>query len=302
MLSTAGKGPSEIVVNSSHNALAKKGKPCWPTVGSERPWYTPLAVFLNNCVDVCHGALDSHGSTKRDHRWYNRLKFIVYDRPTEDGVDGASAVRPDLVGGLDLVLGERVAWSPQDSLTKQALLPVEVKENWALMVAQAATYARCLFSDSPSRQFALVLGFRHTTAELRFLVFHRSGLTASKSFSVASKEGQKDILRVFLSILRWASPNDAGFLEFCDDFDMSLLRHKDDKTGVVASVAEVLHDGLCVQGRASRVVLMNYPTGEGKKSAPCIPVLDPTVRTRKHTEAEVQAKEGDDEARMSFHP
>jgi len=302
MLSAAGKAPSNALVDSAHKALEKRVQHIWPIVGTERTWYTPIAMFLNHCVDACHGALDgSCRSVEWNRRWLGGLKFVVYDKATEDGIEGVSPVKPDLVGGLDVKPGERVAWSPKDPHTNQVLLPVEVKENWAPMVVQAATYARCLFSASPSRQFALVLGFRHTTAELRFLVFHRGGLTTSKPFYVKDEQGQKDILRVFLSILSWASPNDAGFLEFYNDIEMSLLRHEGDKTGVVARVAEVLHDGLCVQGRASRVLLMNYPTGEGK-SAPCIPALDPTVRTHKHTKAEVQAKEGDDETRMSFHP
>ncbi|KAJ7666542.1 hypothetical protein B0H17DRAFT_879763, partial [Mycena rosella] len=54
-------------------------------------------------------------------------------------------------------------------------IPVEVKDNWPDMVAQAATYARCLFSASPSRAFALVLAYHHTDCELRFLIFHRGG-------------------------------------------------------------------------------------------------------------------------------
>ena len=57
------------------------------------------------------------------------------------------------------------------------------------------------------------------------------------------------------------------FPGFHNDFDMSLFRHKDDKDGVVATVAYVLHDDLCVQGRASRVLLVGYPTGWWGKGA-----------------------------------
>ena len=72
------------------------------------------------------------------------LGFIVYDRTTEGGVGGASPVEPTLVGSLDLVFNERVAWSPQNPLTKQVLPPVEVKAYWApLIVLQAAANALC---------------------------------------------------------------------------------------------------------------------------------------------------------------
>ena len=280
MLSATSEGPPDALVDSAHQVLGKNTPLVWPTADDEILWYSPLAVFLNNYLEACHKVLDEHHkSAERSSRFYSRLNFIAYGRTTYDGVEGASPVKPDLVGGLDLEPGRRVAWSPPDTSMDQVLIPVEVKANWAPMVIQAATYARCLFSASPSRQFSVVLGFRHTEAQLRFLVFHRSGLTGSKPCSVEDPRGQKDILRIFLSILQWTSTNDAGFLEFFNDFDMTLIRNKGDKTGTVARVAEVLHDGLCVRGRASRVLQMVYPTGEEKKSEPPISTLDPTART-----------------------
>ena len=307
MLSANGKGPTETHVKSAHSALLeliKERGAGWPTGGTERVWYPPIATFLNNCVDVCRGTLHnskSGAATASHPLFYDRLKFIVYDKTTVDGVEGSSPVKPDLVGGLDLIPDERVAWSPQDPLTRQVLLPVEVKADWAPMVFQAATYARCLFSASPSRQFAVVLGFRHTTAELRFLVFHRGGLTGSKPLSVKDEGGQEGILRVLLSILSWRSAEDAGFPQFNNNFEMSLFRHEGDKDGVVARVAEVLHDDHCVLGCASRVLLMRYPTGEGEELEPCIPALGPTTRTRKHWRMETQMEQGDKEIRTSFH-
>ena len=305
MLSAVDEGPPEVLVDSAHEALEKKVSPVWPTVDAERAWYSPLAAFLNNCVDACHRVLDEHPrSVKRSSRVYDRLKFIVYDKPMLDEVEGASPVQPNLVGGLDLEFHEHVAWSPKSTFIKQALMPVDVEEDWVFIVTQAATHARCLFSASPPRRFSVVLGFQHTSAELRFLVFYRSGLTGSKACSVKDPQGQKDILRIFLSILQWTSANDAGFFEFFDDFEMSLLRHKSDETGVVANVTKVLHDGLCVRGRAPRVLLMDYSTSEGNES--CNPPLIPNIRTcgppegGAHTEQ--VTKQGDGETRMSSHP
>jgi len=279
MLSAANKCPPVALVDSVHRALMKKASPVWPTVDAEQPWYFPLAVFLNNCVDACHQVLDEH-----------------------PGVEGASPVKPDLVGGLDLEPNERVAWSPRGSSIKRVLIPVEVKANWAPIIIQAVTYARCLFSASPSRQFSVALGFRHTEAELRFLVFHRGSLTGSKACSVKDSQDQKDILRIFLSILQWKSANDAGVLEFFNNSEMCLPRHEDDETGTVANVVEVLRDGLCVRGRASRVLLMSHPTGEGTKSEPPIATLNPTIRTREGPKTRSHTKQGDKESRMSFHP
>jgi len=60
---------------------------------------------------------------------------------------------------------------------------------------------------------------------------------------------------------------------------MTLIHDEGDKTGRVARVPEVLYDGLCARGRASRVLRMVYPTGEENKPEPAISALDPTART-----------------------
>jgi hypothetical protein len=128
----------------------------------------------------------------------------------------------------------------------------------------------------------------------------------SNPHSVKDPRGQKDILRIFLSIFEWKSANDAGFLDFFNDSEMFLLRHEGDEIGTVAKVTEVLYDDLCVQGRGSRVLLAEYPTGEGMESVPCVPPLNPTVRTCGCLETRPQAKllteQGCDKNRMSFHP
>ena len=218
MLSATGNGPTEALVELAHKEL--KISPRWPITKAEKDWYSPIAAFLNNYVDACNAALPA---AAEDARLYDRLRFVVYDRPTVDGIEGAAPVKPDIVGGLDLISGQRTAWSPRRNAdAKQVLFPVAVKAEWAPMINQAATYARCLFSASPSRHFVVALGFRHTSAQLRFLVFHRGGLAASHELSVYNKDHQKGILRIFLSILSWKSAGDAGFLEFCNDLEMSL--------------------------------------------------------------------------------
>ena len=306
MLSATGKGPTKFLVDSAHRALGKKQTPQWPMAGEEPTWYPPLTAFLKNCVGACHDALRTSKSAaaKVTHScFYDLLKFITYNKTTEDSVDGAARVKPDLVGGMDLAPGDRVAWSPQDARSKQVLLPVEVKGDWTPMVSHAATYARCLFSVSPSRQFAVVLGFWHAKRknELRFLVFRRGGLAGSHPLSVKDEPGQKDILRIFLSILNWRSAKDAGFPEYYNDFEMSLLRHKGDKDGVVAKVVEVLHDGLCVHGRASRALLMRYPvTGQEKELEPSTSPLGPSVQTRRHPGTKTETEQRSEDIRIPF--
>ena len=44
---------------------------------------------------------------------YDRIKFIVYDTTTEDGVKVIASVKLDLVSGLDIESDEGVIWSPR---------------------------------------------------------------------------------------------------------------------------------------------------------------------------------------------
>ncbi|KAJ7903406.1 hypothetical protein B0H14DRAFT_3679709 [Mycena olivaceomarginata] len=65
-------------------------------------------------------------------------------------------------------------------------LPVAVNKDWVHMLSQANNYARCLFDANPSRAFALVLAYNHRTYELRFLIFHRGGLTSHAPLNSAT--------------------------------------------------------------------------------------------------------------------
>ena len=79
---------------------------------------------------------------------------IVCDCEVKDGVAGAAAFKPDLVGwkGLqdkDLTKATGLYWRPPNLNNSQLLTPVEVKRSWPELVRQAGTYACCLFSASP---------------------------------------------------------------------------------------------------------------------------------------------------------
>ncbi|KAJ3863116.1 hypothetical protein EV359DRAFT_82687, partial [Lentinula novae-zelandiae] len=69
----------------------------WPSGPDERTFYTPLAQFLNACVSVCKKELTNDDRYTKGP--FHDLEFIVYDKETQDSVDGASPVKPDLVGG-----------------------------------------------------------------------------------------------------------------------------------------------------------------------------------------------------------
>jgi hypothetical protein len=65
------------------------------TSGSERANYDYLTFILNECIDSCVEVIEKHITARR---WFGGLRFIVWDKPVSDRVDGAPPLKPDLAG------------------------------------------------------------------------------------------------------------------------------------------------------------------------------------------------------------
>ena len=173
----------------------------------ERDSYPPLVKFLAYLLADCRR---ESWKTKLG-AFFKDLRFVKYDRQTKDSTEGAHPLKPDLAGirALEKPTGKLDLWwaPPKHESQHRIFVPVEVKTNWPDLFAQAATLHKALFSASNYVQFSLVLGYNQRTKELRFLVFHAGGLTASKALDV--RTDYEDIRRLILSILAWDSPGDA---------------------------------------------------------------------------------------------
>ena len=53
---------------------------------------------------------------------------------------------------------------------------IKLDEDWPALVGDAARSAQILCSGCRPGEFGLVIGFRSTTLELRFLIVHRSSV------------------------------------------------------------------------------------------------------------------------------
>lgn len=230
------------------------------TGAAEKACYVSLAKFLTETLKACHEALDKHNDDKipkRLERWYHDLEFVVGTQMV-DGIEGAAALRPDIVGGKGISESRGGhCWKPlADQPACQVMLPVEVKNCWRKLVAQAATYARSLFGADPMRVFALILGFNHDKNQLRFLVFHRGGLAASEPCDLTKKDGFEDVARLFLTLATWRTAAEAGFTTCGNDTTHLLPVNKGSKQHVRATVEEILFRSLCVRGRMTQVFLL----------------------------------------------
>jgi len=209
MLSPTVTLPSNLV-GVAYSLLEQKPSD-WPNGGEDSSFHEPLVDSLNDFLDAAHRALDLCDPLiiERGARWYSGLRFMQFG----DGACGAHGqdrgpIKREAVGGICFrKVGQRL----------DLAIPVKLDEDWPAVVAQAARSGQILYSACHVRRFGLVIGFRYSTLELRFLIIHRGGVTASKSLSVVEEQGKKGILRIFLSMLTWRSEEDAGIPKFFRD-------------------------------------------------------------------------------------
>ena len=237
-----------------------------PMSGLESKHYQPLIAFLNACVDVCCDVYDKS-------RYYDKLKFIVFDTPTQDGVLGASPLKPDGAGGNGLSEGnKRLWWRPESGDRSSTMeIPVEVKGAWADLVSQAGTYSRALTSAKPLRQFSLVIGYNYKHHQLRFLVFHTGGLTASRALHPNQPKDHRNIIFLILSLLTWKRAGDAGLPEWNNDVEMFVQKDENDQEGLRMHLKEVLYERLGVRGRGVKVSRLCPVEDKSESSTPAAP-------------------------------
>lgn len=254
-------------------AAAAKSIPSTMSSGSgEREHYPSLAVYLNTVLEACRSV--------QNHQYYKDLRFCTYDRVTQDGIAGASALKPDLAGVLWEFGQDNIWWAtPPGHSTPSLLLPVEVKNNWPELIKQAGTYARCLFSAEPLRQFALVLGYVHIKGELRFLVFHRGGLTMS---SILKSSERQQIVRLFLALCTWNTRGDAGLPDWCSGGKMRLPMNPNDTTGALFRVQDTLSSALSIRGRAPHVWRISRNEASGTAPNEVVRDLTPHLHSYHH--------------------
>lgn len=247
----------------------------FPSDTGEKAHYVPLATFFNLCLDVCRKAAKCD-----DTHYYNGLRFIKWDRVTKDGVQGASALKPDVAGGYMLNVDTKELWWRPKSHEHRSFrleIPVEVKPELTELVSQAATYARALNDAFPLRQFSLVIGYDHVKQELRFLVFHAGGVTSCPPLNPTDPAHYPDILRLFLSLLTWKSNGDAGLPEWCNEDEVWIQRDRDDREGILMRIKEVYYNRLGVRGRGCRVARLTPSSSSPRLDTPVAHLMQ-TVR------------------------
>jgi hypothetical protein len=209
----------------------------WPKDGRESTYYEPVTHILN-------ATLKAALRRQRKTTYYSSLQFSVYDKPVADGIDDSHPLKPDSLGcNREILPDEKVPW-------RDIRIAVEVKNNWPDLVVQAATYSRCMFASSRGQTYNIVIGFHYKRRELRFLFFHRGGVTAYLA-DLTTDVGWRRLVAAMVGLASVPDRDSAGMDSSRDNFHFNLPA-----VGLCAIVQPICTRD-CVRGRATYVAKLN---------------------------------------------
>jgi len=226
----------------------------------ERIFYSPLTSLLNRIIRT----------TERlsvPLPFYTNLSFAVYDTKMKDSYGNAHRIKPDILGLLSNTPHDYpIVHQSKRQTSREAKIEglpgqywwmvkvaCEVKSEWSDMVAQMATYARCMLAAIPSRRYALVLGFNYKHTEARFCFFHRGGLMATPSMKLSEPDGFKVFVKFVVQMATCANATRAGIDDTCDSFHYRLPNIG------IRSIKNVLCDRGGLTGRGTKVAELGDP-------------------------------------------
>ncbi|KAH8983754.1 hypothetical protein EDB92DRAFT_1889715, partial [Lactarius akahatsu] len=134
------------------------------------------------------------------------LRFLPHDEEMLEAVDSKEPLKPNILGLVrsPLPCTQRISWNDDD-----VAVVVEVKHGQRKLVSQLSTYARCYLSVDRRRSFSIAIAFDHQTLQMRFIVFHRSGLSSSHELSLHSEAGFQSVVKHMVGIL--SIPDEEAF-------------------------------------------------------------------------------------------
>ena len=123
---------------------------------------------------------------------------------------------------------------------------VEVNHKELDLVQQLSTYARCYLAVDRRRSFSITIASHYEKLQMRFLVFHRSGLSSSHELSLRSEAGFQSVVKHMVGILSIADEKAFGLdMTRCRD----VFRINDQNYEIVRPI----HVRNSVRGRATAV-------------------------------------------------
>ena len=173
------------------NLNSTEDAPRLPSTGftAEAISYKPLTHLLNAIVLAANSHLTGP-------RYLQALHFDPHGLEMRDNVDsGKLSLKPDILGLLcSPTPGEpNISW-------KDVVVIIEVKSGLVNATKQLATYIRNHLVDR-RRSFSIAVHFDHEELTLRFLCFHRSGLSTSLPLHIQREDGFRSVVEHMVGIM-----------------------------------------------------------------------------------------------------
>jgi hypothetical protein len=136
--------------------------------------------------------------------FYDDIVFFKHDRQMTEGV-GGWPLKPDCLGCRGPPPSDRnsVSWGEVEFV-------IEVKNTWAALIMQGATYARAILAYRSSRRFAVVICFNHNDGCARICLYHRAGMYSTEALKLTDKSGFKTFVSAIVGLLSWSNKYEAG--------------------------------------------------------------------------------------------
>ena len=155
---------------------------------AETKSYEPLTHLLNIIIRAADRCLTSP-------RYLEGLQFYPYDAEMLDKLDSTKPLKPDILGVHSRTSYQRpVSWN-------DVAIYIEVNSNVVETIKQLATYARTHLTLNRRRSFSIGMSFDHTMMVLRFLCFHRSGISASPALHLKRENDFKSFVEHMVRLL-----------------------------------------------------------------------------------------------------
>ncbi|KAF7416024.1 hypothetical protein PC9H_002811 [Pleurotus ostreatus] len=215
----------------------------WPEAGKghERLFYEPLVKLFNTIIDKFKALRPSQ---------YQKSYFRDFLRGS---IDSEAPLKPDFVA-LDGILGTdvRLYWY-------QTLIVGDVEGHWGDLVAQAGTYARCLFAATEHRIFIPMFLFCQDNLSFRVCLYHRGGLLATTPMALATKAGFREVVATIVGIWQWETLSQAGY-DPCMTHSHISLNHAQYR------ITQVLCRRQAIRGRGTGVFAVKLDKELGRPS------------------------------------
>jgi hypothetical protein len=152
--------------------------------------YEPFAHLLNRIVHSAKRSLTSP-------RYLEALHFDPCGAEMLEKLDMGKPLKPDILG----LLRSRTSRELNVSWNDIAVF-IEVKAHLlADTIKQLATYARTHLTVNRRRSFSIAMSFHHKELSLRFLSFHRSGISTSPQLHLRTEDGFRSVVEHMVGLL-----------------------------------------------------------------------------------------------------